>query len=133
MHDASHHSKDRAAWRRSQLHLFEERLAADLFSLEPSRVITRWKQTIRRRIPSSVIHAIQNVAKAMRILEQNPIKATPAGWRLDFAPIMFAHGCDSVGIKDSALEEIQPPKKLHATQGEKVLWQICKSEIQSPK
>src|SRR6266481_7572741 len=46
---------------------------------------------------------------------------------------MFANGCDSIGVKDSAFEKIQSPKKLDSMQGEKPLWQICESEIKSPK
>src|SRR4030095_13937832 len=69
----------------------------------------------------------------MRIFAQYPIETAAAGWRQDFAPIMFAYGCDPIGIENSAFEKIQPPEELDSMQGEKLLRQICKPEIESPK
>ena len=46
---------------------------------------------------------------------------------------MFANGCDSIGVKDSAFEKIQAPEKLNAMECEKLLRQICESEVKSPK
>src|SRR5438128_151236 len=69
----------------------------------------------------------------MRILAQYRIEAAAAGWRQDFAAIMFAYGRDPVGIQNSAFEKIQPSEELDSMQGEKPLRQICKPEIESPK
>src|SRR5882724_2517971 len=46
---------------------------------------------------------------------------------------MFANGCDSIGVKDSAFEEIQAPEKLNAMECEKLLRQVHQPEIKSPK
>src|SRR5207249_1812574 len=46
---------------------------------------------------------------------------------------MFADRGDSIGVKNSAFEEIQSPKKLNSMESKKPLWQICQPEIQSPK
>src|SRR5947207_6243605 len=69
----------------------------------------------------------------MRIFMQDPIEAAAAGWRQDFAAIMFAYGRDPVGIQNSAFEKIQPSEELDSMQREKPLRQICKAEIESPK
>src|SRR5947207_9324253 len=69
----------------------------------------------------------------MRIFAQDPIKAVAAGWRQDFAAIMFAYGRDLIGIQNSAFEKIQPSEELDSIQGEKSLRQICKPEIEAPK
>src|SRR6266496_3149713 len=69
----------------------------------------------------------------MRIFAQDPLEAAAAGWRQDFAAIMFAYGRDPVGIQNSAFEKIQAPEELDSIQGEKPLRQICKPEIESPK
>src|SRR5256885_13753337 len=69
----------------------------------------------------------------MSIFAQDPIQAATAGWRQDFAAIMFTYGRDPVGIQNSAFEKIQPSEELAAIQSEKSLRQICKPEIESPK
>src|SRR5204863_10037266 len=46
---------------------------------------------------------------------------------------MFADRGDSIGVKDSAFEKIQAPEKLNSMEREKLLRQICESEIKSPK
>src|SRR4029450_6115558 len=69
----------------------------------------------------------------MRIFAQYPIETAGAGWRQDFAAVMLAYSCDSVGIQNSAFEKIQPSEELDSMQGEKPLRQICKPEIESPK
>src|SRR6266478_6816213 len=46
---------------------------------------------------------------------------------------MFADRGDSIGVKNSAFEKIQAPKKLDSMEGEKPLRQICQPEIKSPK
>jgi hypothetical protein len=46
---------------------------------------------------------------------------------------MFAYRCDPVGIKDSAFQKIQTPKKLDSMQREKSFRQVCEREIKSPK
>src|SRR5438552_15681251 len=69
----------------------------------------------------------------MRIFAQDPIQTAAAGWRKDFAAIMFTYGRDPVGIPKSAFEKIQPSEELDSIQGEKSLRQICKPEIEAPK
>src|SRR6266542_4976427 len=69
----------------------------------------------------------------MRVLSQYYVKAAAAGWRLYFAPVMFAHRCDLVGIKNRALEKIQSSKKFDTVQGEKWRRQIREVEIKAPE
>src|SRR5262249_14983274 len=133
VNNARDHSKNGAARRRREIHFFEERLTANLFSPKLLHIVTRWDQTIRRRIPACVIRAIQNRDKTMGVFAQDAVKAAAARWRENFAPVMLAYGCDPVGIKDSALEEIQPSKELDPMQSEKSLRQIGKHKIKSPK
>src|SRR6266403_259266 len=46
---------------------------------------------------------------------------------------MFADRGDSIGVKNSAFEKIQSPKKLDSMECEKLLRQVRHLEIQSPK
>src|ERR1700687_3572272 len=69
----------------------------------------------------------------MRIFAQHTIKTAAAGWRENFTPVMFAYGCDLIGIQNSALKKIQAPKKFDPVQGKKPLRQVCEREIKSPK
>src|SRR6266487_3425683 len=69
----------------------------------------------------------------MRIFAQYPIEPVAAGWRQNFAPVMFAYGCDLIGVQNSAFEKIQPSEKFDPMQGKKSLRQISKPEIESPK
>src|SRR4030095_14963704 len=69
----------------------------------------------------------------MRIFAQYPIEPVAARWRQNFAPVMFAYGCDLIGVQNSALEKIQPSEEFDPMEGKKSLWQISKSEIESPK
>ena len=69
----------------------------------------------------------------MGIFAKNHIEIATAGRCLDLASIMFAYGCDLIGIQNSALKKIQAPKKFDPVQGEKSLSQIGQLEIESPK
>src|SRR6266436_6484815 len=69
----------------------------------------------------------------MRIFAQYRIEAAAAGWRQDFATIMFAYGGNLIGKQYPALEKIQSSKKLDAMEGEISRRQVCKREIESPK
>ena len=69
----------------------------------------------------------------MRIFAQNPIKAATARRCQDFAPVMFADGCDPIGKENPALEKIQASKKFDSAERKKLLWQICESEIKPPR
>ena len=44
----------------------------------------------------------------MRIFAQYPIEPAAARWIQNFAPVIFAYGCDLIGVQNSALEKIQP-------------------------
>src|SRR5262249_32353735 len=133
LNDASHHSKNRADWRKLKIHFLEKRLTANLFSPKPSCIVPRWDYMVRRRIPAGIIDAVQNGTKEMRIFAQHTVETMAASRPQDFAPVMFAYRCKPVGIEDSAFQEVQASKKLDSVQGEKPLRQICKPEIDSPK
>src|ERR1044072_3775085 len=69
----------------------------------------------------------------MRIFAQYPIETAAAGWCQNFTSIVFAYGCDPVGIQNSAFEKIQPSEELDSMQGEKLFRQICKPKVESPE
>src|SRR6266496_3612967 len=69
----------------------------------------------------------------MRIFAQNPINAATARRCQDFAPVMFADGCDPIGKENPALEKIQASKKFDSAERKKLLWQICESKIKPPR
>jgi len=69
----------------------------------------------------------------MRIFAQYPIEPMAAGWRQNFTPVMFAYGCDLIGVQNSPLEKIQSSEEFDSMKGKKSLRQIGKPEIESPK
>src|SRR5262245_26137672 len=69
----------------------------------------------------------------MRIFAQHSIQTAPACRRQDFAPIVLAHSRGSVGVKNAALEKIQPSEKLYALERKELLRQIREMKIESPE
>src|SRR6476661_6041909 len=69
----------------------------------------------------------------MCIFTQNSIQTASTCRRQDFAPVMLADRCGSVGVKNAAFEKIQPSKKLYAVQRKKTRRQIREMKIESPK
>src|SRR4029077_17090317 len=87
----------------------------------------------RFRIPAGVIGTVQNRCQLVRILPQHDVQPATTLGRLDFTPIMLTDGRHFVGEQNSALEEIEFPKKLDATEREKAFVQIGQPKIESPK
>src|SRR5207244_6677828 len=75
----------------------------------------------------------QNGAQAMRIFAQYRIKPATARWLQNFTPVIFADGCDLIRVQNSALEKIQPSEEFDSMQRKKLLGQIRKPKIESPK
>src|SRR4029077_19693470 len=69
----------------------------------------------------------------MRIFTQHAIQTASTRRSQDFAPVVLADRCGSVGVKNAAFEKIQPSEKLYAAQGKKTLRQIGEMKIESPK
>src|ERR1700682_5973287 len=68
----------------------------------------------------------------MRVFAQNDVES--AAFRAEHLPaIAFAHRRDLVGENDSALEQIQPAKKLDAARREVSLGQIRQGKIKAPE
>src|SRR4029079_3329727 len=69
----------------------------------------------------------------MRIVTQHFIETASTCRSQDFAPVMLADRCGSVGEENAGLEKIQPSEKLCAVQSKKTLRQIRKMKIESPE
>ena len=122
--DPGHHAPDWTAGRRRELHFLQQRVPANLFSLQLSHVVVCRKQTIRYRIPARIIRAVQNRGNAVCVFPQHTIETMATSRREYRTPVMFAHGCDFVGVENPAFEKIQPSKKFDAVEGEKSFRQV---------
>src|SRR6478609_3149704 len=69
----------------------------------------------------------------MRIFPQHYIQTAPTCRCQDFAPVVLADRCSSVGVENAAFEKIQPSEKLHAVQRKESLRQIRQMKIESPE
>src|SRR6476659_5923581 len=69
----------------------------------------------------------------MRIFTQHAIQTASTCRTQDFAPVMLADRCGSVGEENTGLEKIQPSEKLCAVQRKKSARQIREMKIESPE
>ena len=69
----------------------------------------------------------------MRIFAQHAIQTASTCRSQDFAPVVLADRCGSVGVKNAAFEKIQPSEKLYAVQRKESLRQIREMKIESPE
>ena len=69
----------------------------------------------------------------MRIFTQHAIQTASTCRSQDFAPVVLADRCGSVGVKNAAFEKIQPSEKLYAVQRKETLRQIREMKIESPE
>src|SRR6267154_5806593 len=69
----------------------------------------------------------------MRIFPQYYIQTAPTCRCQDFAPVVLADRCSSVGVENAAFEKIQPSEKLNAVEGKESLRQIHEMKIESPE
>ena len=88
---------------------------------------------VHGRIPALIIGAIKNAHEPMRIFAQHDLESTAAGRRLNLARVMFARGRDSIGIQDSAFQQIQPAEEFESAQREVTFREIGERKIESPK
>src|SRR6478736_8887636 len=69
----------------------------------------------------------------MRIFPQHYIQTAPTCRCQDFAPVVLADRCSSVGVENAAFEKIQPSEKLNAVERKESLRQIREMKIESPE
>src|SRR4029453_14010011 len=69
----------------------------------------------------------------MRIFAQHYIQTAPTCRCEDFAPVVLADRCDSVGIKYAAFEKIYSPEKFYTVERKESLRQIREIKIESPE
>src|SRR6187397_185499 len=69
----------------------------------------------------------------MRIFTQHAIQTASTCCSQDFAPVMLADRCGSVGEENAGFEKIQPSEKLCAIQRKKTVRQIREMKIESPE
>src|SRR5262249_33582170 len=133
LNDTRNHAKDGTIWLGCELHFLEQRLAANLFTSNASRIVPGREKTIRSWIPARVIRAAQNCPEPIRIFAEHAIQTTPAVGSQDFAPIVFADSRDPVGVQNAAFQKIQPSEKLHALKCKESLRQIRERKVEAPK
>src|SRR6476660_9290723 len=69
----------------------------------------------------------------MRIFPQHYIQTAPTCRCQDFAPVVLADRCSSVGVENAAFEKLEPSEKLNAVERKESLRQIRELKIESPK
>src|SRR6476469_2213698 len=69
----------------------------------------------------------------MRIFPQHYIQTAPTCRCQDFAPVVLADRCSSVGVENAAFEKIQPSEKLNAVERKESLRQVREMKIESPE
>src|SRR5215208_7458972 len=69
----------------------------------------------------------------MRIFAQHAVHIASTCRSQDFAPIVLADRCRSVGEKNAGLEKIQPSEKLYAVERKESLRQIRETKIETPE
>ena len=129
----SDHSENRTGGRRGKLQSRQESGTTNLFSQERTRIVAHREKLVRLRVPAGVIRAVQNRGELKGIFAQHALEFATALRRLHLAFVVFAHGGDLVGEKDSAFQEIHFPEKLDSAKGEETFVQIRQAKIKPPK
>src|ERR1051325_9549975 len=91
------------------------------------------KQRVVCGIPVFVIGTMEDGAELVRVFAQHRVEPAAELGREHLAPVMLAHRRDLVGIKNSALKEIDPAEKFDAMEREETLRQIGQAKIESPE
>src|ERR1043166_2701842 len=90
------------------------------------------KQRVVPGIPVFVIGTMEDGAELVRVFAQHRVEPAAELGREHLAPVMLAHRRDLVGIKNSALKEIDPAEKFDAMEREETLRQIGQAKSASP-
>src|ERR1041384_5936182 len=91
------------------------------------------KQRVVCGIPVFVIGTMEDGAELVRVFAQHRVEPAAELGREHLAPVMLAHRRDLVGIKNSALKEIDPAEKFDAMEREETLRQIGQAKVESPE
>src|SRR5262249_23731121 len=88
---------------------------------------------VSRRIPPLVIGSVENGDQLVRVFSNDHIQSASVFWCVHLTAIMLAHRGDTIGEKNSALQEIHPAKELDPAERKIFLGQVRQSEIEYPR